>query len=51
MKAIRKEIPSIMDLGPQYEAFALRLDVLAAGYQSPAVLRLVETAGQASTAA
>ena len=51
MKAIRKEIPSIMELGPQYEPFARRLDALAAGYQSPAVLRLVETAEQASTAA
>jgi signal transduction histidine kinase len=42
MSAIRKEIPDIIAMGPQYQAFAERLDSLAAAYQSPAVLRLVE---------
>jgi signal transduction histidine kinase len=42
MRAIRNEVPAIMAMGPQYRTFAERLDSLAAAYQSPAVLRLVE---------
>ena len=48
--AIRKEIPAILALGPQYRAFSERLDTLAAAYQSPAVLRLVEQYAQQNAA-
>ncbi|MBW8883101.1 MAG: hypothetical protein JF615_17280, partial [Asticcacaulis sp.] len=51
LRAIRKEIPAIKALGPQYLAFAERLDALAAAYQSPAVLRLIEHSAQERTAA
>ncbi|MGZ3298055.1 MAG: sensor histidine kinase, partial [Asticcacaulis sp.] len=43
LRAIRREIPAIVAAGPQYKPFADRLDALAATYQSPAVLRLIET--------
>lgn len=42
LRAIRKEVPAILALGPQFHSFAERLDTLCAAYQSPAVLRLVE---------
>jgi signal transduction histidine kinase len=42
LRAIRKEIPAIKAMGPQYCGFADRLDALAAAWQSPAVLRLIE---------
>ena len=42
MRAIRREIPAIIAAGAQYQPFAARLDALAAAYQSPAVLRLIE---------
>ncbi len=51
LRAIRKEIPAIRALGPQYHGFAERLDALAAAYQSPAVLRLIEQHAQERTAA
>ncbi len=51
MRAIRKEVPAILASGPEYKAFAERLDALAAAYQSPAVLRLVEQSVQQRTAA
>ncbi len=51
LRAIRKEIPAVTALGPQYGPFAQRLDALAAAYQSPAVLRLIETAIEQKTAA
>ena len=51
LRAIRKEIPAIRAMGPQYAPFAERLDALAAAYQSPAVLRLIEQcAGEARAA-
>ncbi|HVZ29623.1 MAG TPA: ATP-binding protein [Asticcacaulis sp.] len=46
MRAIRNEVPEILAMGPQYRAFAERLNGLAAAYQSPAVLRLVEQHAQ-----
>jgi signal transduction histidine kinase len=49
MRAVRNEVPDILALGPQYRRFAERLDGLAAAYQSPAVLRLVEQHAQAGT--
>jgi len=51
LRAIRKEIPIIRDMGPQYAAFAERLDALAAAYQSPAVLRLIEQCAEQGRAA
>ncbi len=51
LRAIRKELPMIVALGPQYEPFAVRLDALAATYQSPAVLRLIEQYAYERTAA
>jgi signal transduction histidine kinase len=42
LRAIRKLIPEIIAAGREYRVFAERLDLLAAGYQSPAVLRLIE---------
>ncbi len=51
LRAIRKEIPRIHALGPQYQSFAERLDALAAAYQSPAVLRLIEQYAQQGDAA
>jgi signal transduction histidine kinase len=42
LRAIRREIPDIIAGGKQFEPFAERLDELAARYQSPAVLRLIE---------
>jgi signal transduction histidine kinase len=51
LRAIRKEIPAIQAMGPQYHGFAERLDALAAAYQSPAVLRLIETCAQERSAA
>lgn len=42
LRAIRKLVPQIIEGGQEYRAFAERLDMLAAGYQSPAVLRLIE---------
>jgi signal transduction histidine kinase len=51
LRAIRKEIPAIAALGPQYRPFAERLDALCAAYQSPAVLRLVEQVAQERTVA
>jgi signal transduction histidine kinase/FixJ family two-component response regulator len=42
LRALRKEVPGLLALGPQYAAFAQKLDALAAAYQSPAVLRLIE---------
>ncbi len=51
LRAIRKEIPTIQALGPQYHSFAERLDALAAAYQSPAVLRLIEQHAQQGDAA
>ncbi len=51
LRAIRKEVPTIAAMGAQYEAFAGRLDALAATYQSPAVLRLIEQYAQERTAA
>ncbi|OYW82017.1 MAG: hypothetical protein B7Z26_04120 [Asticcacaulis sp. 32-58-5] len=46
LRAIRKEVPLIESLGPPYHPFAARLDALAASYQSPAVLRLIEQYAQ-----
>ncbi len=51
LRAIRKEIPEILALGPQYTAFATRLDALAAAWQSPAVLRLIEQGAEERSAA
>jgi signal transduction histidine kinase len=51
LRAIRKEIPAIQAMGPQYSAFAERLDALAAAYQSPAVLRLIEQCAEEGRAA
>ncbi|GGZ45010.1 hypothetical protein GCM10011273_34710 [Asticcacaulis endophyticus] len=51
LRAIRKEIPSIVALGEPYHPFAARLDSLAASYQSPAVLRLIEQYAQERAAA
>ncbi len=51
LRAIRKEIPAIIAAGPQYQGFAERLDALAAAYQSPAVLRLIEQYAQERNAA
>ena len=51
LRAIRKEIPAIRAMGPQYSAFAERLDALAAAYQSPAVLRLIEQCAEPGRAA
>ena len=51
LRAIRKEIPAIQAMGPQYSAFAERLDTLAAAYQSPAVLRLIEQCAEQGRAA
>jgi CheY-like chemotaxis protein len=51
LRAIRKEVPAIAAMGAQYETFAGRLDALAATYQSPAVLRLIEQYAQERTAA
>jgi signal transduction histidine kinase len=51
LRAIRKELPAIVAAGPQYEAFTVRLDALAATYQSPAVLRLIEQYAHERTAA
>ena len=42
LRAIRKEIALIVAADPQYRDFAEHLDGLAAAYQSPAVLRLIE---------
>jgi CheY-like chemotaxis protein len=42
LRALRKEVSAILAQGPQYAAFAQKLDALAAAYQSPAVLRLIE---------
>ncbi|WP_140984707.1 sensor histidine kinase [Asticcacaulis tiandongensis] len=50
LRAIRKEIPIIIAKGQEYHAFASRLDALAASYQSPAVLRLIEQYAQERTA-
>ncbi len=49
--AIRKEIHAIQAMGPQYHGFAERLDALAAAWQSPAVLRLIEQCAQDRSAA
>jgi signal transduction histidine kinase/CheY-like chemotaxis protein len=51
MRAIRKEILAVEALGPQFIPFAARLDALAAAYQSPAVLRLIERGAEEKTAA
>ena len=51
LRAIRKEIPAIKAMGPQYHGFADRLDNLAAAWQSPAVLRLIEACAQTRSAA
>ncbi len=51
LRAIRKEVPAIQALGPQYEPFAARLDALAAAWQSPAVLRLIESRAEEKSAA
>ena len=51
LRAIRKEIPAIQALGSEYHSFAERLDALAAAYQSPAVLRLIEQYAQQGDAA
>jgi signal transduction histidine kinase/CheY-like chemotaxis protein len=51
LRAIRKEVPAIVAMGRQYEAFSVRLDALAATYQSPAVLRLIEQYAHKRTAA
>ncbi len=51
LRAIRKEIPTISAMGPEYVAFAERLDALAAAYQSPAVLRLIEQCAEQGRAA
>ncbi|WP_443750345.1 ATP-binding protein [Asticcacaulis solisilvae] len=51
LRAIRKEVPAIEALGPQYAPFASRLDALAAAWQSPAVLRLIEQGAEEKTAA
>jgi len=51
LRAIRKEVPEIIAAGDQYRRFAERLDALAAGYQSPAVLRLIEDAAKERQAA
>ena len=51
LRAIRKEIPAIQAMGPQYAPFAERLDALAAAYQSPAVLRLIEQCTEQGRAA
>ncbi len=42
MRAIRLAATEIAAMGPQYRPFAERLEALAAAYQSPAVLRLIE---------
>ncbi|ESQ89012.1 hypothetical protein ABAC460_14635 [Asticcacaulis sp. AC460] len=42
LRAIRREIPGIIAMGEDYRGFAERLDGLAAAYQSPAVLRMIE---------
>ncbi|MDI7776555.1 ATP-binding protein [Asticcacaulis sp. EMRT-3] len=51
MRGVRKEIPAIIASGTQYQAFAERLDALAAAYQTPAVLRLIEQHAQERDAA
>ena len=42
LRAIRKELPAVMQAHPDSAGFAERLDALCAAYQSPAVLRLIE---------
>ena len=42
MRGVRKEAQSLAELDPELRPFAQRLCELAASYQSPAVLRLVE---------
>ena len=51
LRALRKELPAILALGPQYKPFADRLDALASAYQSPAVLRLIESSAPDAAAA
>ncbi|MGN6210482.1 sensor histidine kinase [Asticcacaulis sp.] len=51
LRAIRKAVPEIIAAGPEYRGFAERLDSLAAAYQSPAVLRLIEVAAKERDAA
>lgn len=51
LRAIRKAVPEIIAAGPEYRGFAERLDSLAAAYQSPAVLRLIEDAAKERDAA
>ncbi|MEN2788507.1 response regulator [Sphingomonas oligophenolica] len=51
MRAVRTEASTILNLDPQYRPFALRLEALAAAYQSPAVLRLIEQHIEAGEAA
>lgn len=50
LRGLRKELPAVLALGPQYKPFADRLDTLACAYQSPAVLRLIETSAQDTAA-
>jgi hypothetical protein len=42
MRAIRTEAGRIRGLGEQYRPFADKLEKLAATYQSPAILRMIE---------
>ncbi|MGN6207089.1 sensor histidine kinase [Asticcacaulis sp.] len=51
LRAIRKAVPEIIAAGAEYRGFAERLDSLAAAYQSPAVLRLIEDAAKERDAA
>jgi signal transduction histidine kinase/CheY-like chemotaxis protein len=50
LRALRKELPAVIALGPQYKPFVDRLDALASAYQSPAVLRLIERSAQDAAA-
>jgi hypothetical protein len=42
LRGIRKALPEIEAKGTEYRAFCERLETLAATYQSPAVLRLLQ---------
>lgn len=42
MRAIRALALDIAAMGSEYQPFADRLETLAAGYQSPAVLQLIK---------
>jgi hypothetical protein len=51
MRAIRREAEAIAALDETYTPFAERLSTLAAAYQSPKVLRLIEQKMRRSRAA